>query len=67
MTRQPSLTALADEARHARQRVDLYRAKLYAVSGGDPRSKLLRLERLERRAQFAERRLGNARRAAAPH
>jgi hypothetical protein len=54
---------LAAEARYARERLDLYRAKMY---GSRPTS-MTRMRELERTAEGAEQRLRRAReRAAAP-
>jgi hypothetical protein len=51
---------LAAEARYARQRVDLYRAKMYGARPTSP----ARMRELERVADGAEERLRRARRAA---
>jgi hypothetical protein len=54
----PELRALLDDARHAQERVRLYRAKVY----GSRPSSLARLRELERIAARAQDRLRHAQR-----
>jgi hypothetical protein len=58
MTDPDRLAALRDEARYARERYDLYRAKVY---GSRPTS-MTRLRELERKAEAAAERLRHAER-----
>jgi hypothetical protein len=57
---QPSRAALEDEERRARNRLAVFRAKLYAHPEDQTPSRRLRLEELERRWQGAAERLRQA-------
>ena len=59
MTGSPSIEILRAEARHHRERYDLYRAKMY----GQRPTTMTRLRELERAHQAAEARLRHAQRA----
>ena len=61
MSRNPSITALEAEERVTRNRVALYKAKLYATHSASPMVGQQRLTTLERRWQLAADRLRRAR------
>ena len=58
-----AIEGLLAEARHARHRFDLYKAKMY----GPRPTAMTRLRELERAYQGAEARLRRAQQAGAPH
>jgi hypothetical protein len=57
----PSFAALQDEERRARNRLAVFKAKLYAQPAGDTLARQRRLAELERRWQAASERLREAR------